>query len=140
MQPPLSIEEQPTAADLEVLEAQIIAYNYAQTGARDGRQLAIFVRDDTEKIIAGLSGYTWGGFCEIQFLWVDETLRRQGYGAQLLQQAEAEARVRGCTLIILGSYSFQAPDFYRRHGYEEVGRIADCPTGHTHHYFKKMLA
>jgi len=134
------IEDQAAAADLAFLEEQINAYNMAKTGAYDGRGLASFVRDEQGTIVAGISGYTWAGFCEIQFLWVHETRRHQGYGTQLLQAAETEARARGCALLILSSYSFQAPDFYRRHGYQEVGRIENCPPGQTHYYFKKALA
>lgn len=132
-------EEQPKAQDLEWLEQQINTYNTAQVGAYDGRALAIFVRDAQERIVAGLSGYTWAGFCEIQFLWVHEALRGQGYGTQLLQAAEKEARERGCGLIVLSSYSSQAPHFYKQHGFEIVGRVNDCPPGSTNYYFEKRL-
>ena len=136
---PLTVEDQPSAADLNFLEDQINAYNMARVGAYDGRDLAIFVRDKAGRIVAGISGYTWAGFCEIQFLWVDESLRQRSYGTQLLRSAEEEARARGCSLIVLGSYSFQAPDFYRRHGYEVVGLVEDCPVGYVHYYFRKPL-
>ncbi len=135
----LIVEDQPVAQDLQFLEDQINAYNMAQTGAYDGRPLAIWVRNAQQEIVAGLSGFTWAGFCEIMFLWVHAELRGQGYGTQLLQTAEQEARARGCSLVILGSYSFQAPDFYLRLGYQIAGRINDCPPGHTHYYFHKRL-
>jgi GNAT superfamily N-acetyltransferase len=135
----LKVEDQPSMKDLEFLEHQLYAYNIAQVGAQDGRELAIFERNDQDQIVAGLAGYTWAGFCEVRFVWVHETLRGQGYGTRLLEAAEAEARARGCELIILGSYSFQAPDFYRKLGYEVVGRIDDCPPGHTNYYLKKRL-
>ena len=98
--PPYTIETDPAPADLQFLEDQINAYNMAKTGAYDGRGLASFVRDEQGTIVAGISGYTWAGFCEIQFLWVHESRRHQGLGTQLLQAAEAEARARGCSLLI----------------------------------------
>jgi GNAT superfamily N-acetyltransferase len=134
---PIFIQDQPAPDDLRFLEEQIIHHNDAQTGAYDGRGLAIFLRDERDEIIAGLSGYTWAGMCEIEFLWVRPDLHGQGLGRRLLQAAEQEAQDRGCSLVILGSYSFQAPDFYLRNGYELVGRIDDCPPGHTNYYFKK---
>lgn len=136
---PVHVLDQPAAQDLEFLEHQINAYNMAQVGAYDARLLAIFVRDEHEQIVAGLSGYTWAGFCEIQFVWVHESLRGRGYGTQVLQAAEQEARTRGCGLIVLSSYSFQAPGFYQKHGFEIVGQVDDCPPGHTHYYFQKRL-
>jgi GNAT superfamily N-acetyltransferase len=122
--------------DLEFLEDQSNAYNMAQTGAYDGRSLVIFVRNTLHEIVAGVSGYTWAGFCEIQLLWVREDLRGRGYGTQLLRAAEQTSLARGCSLIILGTYSFQAPAFYQKLGYEVVGRIDDCPRHHTNYYLK----
>ena len=134
-----SVEEQPAARDLEFVEAQINHYNMTQVGAFDGRALAIFVRNEQQAIVAGLSGYTWAGMCEIQFLWVHPNLRAQGYGGQLLAAAEEAARARGCSIVILGTYSFQAPAFYQKRGYQVVGSIDDCPPRHTNYYLKKTL-
>jgi len=136
---PFIVEDQPAPGDLQFLEDQIIQYNMTQTGAFDGRALAIFLRNEQHEIIAGLSGYTWAGMCEIEFLWVHEDLRGQGYGSQLLQAAEQEARERGCSVVILGSYSFQAPDLYKRHGYDLIGTAEDCPPNYVNYYFKKSL-
>lgn len=135
----LVVEDRPAAGDLDFLQEQIDSYNMAQTGAFDYRPLAVFVRNEQGEIVAGISGYTWAGMCEIQFVWVHAEARRQGYGRRLLQAAEQEARERGCRIVILGSYSFQAPEFYRKHGYEVVGRIDDCPPGHANYYLMKRL-
>lgn len=135
----LVVEDQPSEHDLEFLEDQINRYNMAQVAAFDGRRLAIFVRDEQQMIVAGISGYTWAGMCEIQFLWVADELRGQSYGSRLLQAAEQEAQARGCQVIILSSYSFQAPGFYRQRGYSQTGQIDGCPPEHTNYYFKKML-
>ncbi|MBV9791171.1 MAG: GNAT family N-acetyltransferase [Chloroflexi bacterium] len=136
----LLVEDQPAEQDLEFLEDQINRYNMAQVAAFDARRLAIFVRDEQQIIIAGISGYTWAGMCEIQFLWVAAELRGQGHGGRLLEAAEQEARDRGCQIVILNSYSFQAPGFYGQRGYSLVGQIDNCPPHHSNSYFKKMLS
>ncbi len=136
---PLIVEDQPSSHDLEYLEDQINHYNRAQTGAFDDRDLAIFVRDEQQAIVAGLSGFTWAGICEVQLLWVHPSMQHQRYGSQLLQAAEREAQERGCSIVILSTYSFQAPGFYQKHGYEMVGSIEHCPPNHTDYYFKKRL-
>jgi GNAT superfamily N-acetyltransferase len=138
-EPSFFIEDQPAPDDLRFLEVQIDRYNMAQTGAYDGRGLAIFLRDEQYEIVAGISGYTWAGMCEIEFLWVRPDLQGQGLGRRLLTAAEQEALDRGSSIVILGSYSFQAPEFYRQNGYELVGRVDNCPPNHTNYYFKKTL-
>lgn len=135
----LIVEEHPSHHDIDFLEQRIIEYNYASAAASDGRGLACFVRDDAGRIVAGVSGYTWAGMAEIEFLWVDDSLRGQGVGGRLMDAVEAEARRRGCALIITSTYSFQAPEFYQRRGYEVVAKIEDCPPGHTNYWLKKTL-
>jgi GNAT superfamily N-acetyltransferase len=104
----LLVEDQPAEQDLAFLEDQINRYNIAQVSVFDARRLAIFVRDEQQAMLAGISGYTWAGMCEIQFLWVVAALRGQGYGGRLLEAAEQEARDRGCQIIVLNSYRLLA--------------------------------
>jgi GNAT superfamily N-acetyltransferase len=137
---PVVVEEHPSHHDIAFLEQRIIDYNYGQAAASDGRGLACFVRDEQGQIIAGVSGYTWAGLAEIEFLWVDDSLRGQGVGSRLLEAVEQEAHQRGCALVITSTYSFQAPEFYQRHGYEVVGKIENCPPGHTNFWLKKELS
>ncbi len=133
------IEDHPEPGDVAFLEEQINEYNFAATGYRDGRDLGIFVRDDSGAIVAGLWGWTWGGCLQVQFLWVQESRRKLGEGSELLAAAEHEARRRGCVVAVVDTHSFQAPGFYPRFGYERIGTVEGYPRGHAQHYFRKDL-
>ena len=81
----------------------------SSTQARDdGQWLAIFSRDEQDRIVAGLHGWTWAEWLKINYLWVSPDARRRGRGRQMLLMAEAEARKRGCCQAMLYTYSFQA--------------------------------
>lgn len=136
---PIHLEREPAAGDIEFLQSQVNAYNLAGTGVPFGGHLACFIRDGEGQIVAGLWGWTWGDCAEIRTLWVHEALRGQGYGSRLLRAAEAEARARDCTQVILDTHSFQAPHFYRRRGYERVGLVEGYPTPHQKLYLRKRL-
>ena len=136
---PFIVEDQPAPGDLQFLEDQIIQYNMTQTGAFDGRALAIFLRNEQHEIIAGLSGYTWAGMCEIEFLWVHEDLRGQGYGSRLMGIAEDIARERGCHHAHLDTMSFQALPFYEKNGYTVYGVLNDLPVGHSRYFLSKVM-
>ncbi len=125
--------------DLKFLE-RINEFNFATTGIYDARLLVALLRDDSGRIYAGLSGHTWGGVAEVRFLWVDESRRHIGIGSQLLRAAEKEARSRGCNKIVLSTHSFQAPDFYRRHGYVVAGEFSDYPRDHRSIFLEKILS
>ena len=75
----------------------------------------------------------------MSILWVTEPLRGRGYGRQLLEAAEQYAIERGCTQAWLTTFSFQAPEFYPRFGYQSFGVLEGHPTGHRHHFFQKRL-
>jgi ribosomal protein S18 acetylase RimI-like enzyme len=135
----LRVIEEPSGDDVYFLAERIYEYNVAQTGLRDGRLLGIFVRDDAGTIVAGLDGWTWGGCLYVDHLWVHESLRGRGYGSRLLEAAERDAVARGCRFALLSTHSFQAPDFYRRHGYEVCAVLDDYPPGHAQYEMRKTL-
>jgi len=126
--------------DLEsFLADRIYEFNSKTTGYLDGRLLAGSIRNDAGEIIAGFSGHTWGGCCEISHLWVIESMRGQGLGRRLLEAAEAEALRRGCEQVVLSTHSFQAPEFYKRLGYQEVFAIEGRPRGYSNIIYIKQL-
>jgi ribosomal protein S18 acetylase RimI-like enzyme len=126
----IPLEHEPSPEDIRVLEEQIYAFNEAATGIRDGKLLAFFMRDRDGRVLGGLYGWTWGATCYVRYLFVPPELRNQGHGTDLMRRVEEEAKARGCRQIALETHSFQAPEFYRRLGFEIVGRIDGYPTGH----------
>jgi GNAT superfamily N-acetyltransferase len=132
-------DEQAAQEISRFLDARIYEFNAAATHIDDGRLLALTVRDPSGAIVAGLSGWTWGGCLAVEYLWVHADWRGKSYGTRLLNAAEAEAVARGCTVAVLDTHSFQAPDFYRRLGYESYGVVDDCPAGHQHIHLRKRL-
>lgn len=102
------------------------------------RGLAAIARaDDTRAVVGGLLGELDWGWLYVRHLWVEEAWRRCGVGSALLAAAEAAARARGIDGAYLHTSDFQAPGFYRRHGYVEFGRLADFPPGFTLYFLKK---
>jgi GNAT superfamily N-acetyltransferase len=135
----LRVEATPAPHQIQYLEDRIYEFNSRATGITDGAWLSIFVRDDDGRIVAGIAGNTWGGGLEIRQFWVEETRRKRGLGTQLLEAAEEEARRRGCRQVLLMTFSFQAPAFYARRGYEVVAVVDDHPRGHTNVLMRKRL-
>ena len=127
-------------ADIQFLIDRLYAYNVEHTGRAGGQWLAAFSRDETGRILAGLHGWTWAGWMKINYLWVSPEERRRGRGRQLLLMAESEARNRSCFYAMLNTYSFQAPDFYRKFGYRVAAIIAGLPEGHRQYTLVKPLA
>jgi GNAT superfamily N-acetyltransferase len=134
----LAVEDEPADADVDVLPHGLEAFNESQW-PRHPRwlPLGVFVRDAGE-IVAGLAGETYCGWLFVRYLWVCEDLRGRGVGRELMTQAEARARHRGCHSAWLDTFSFQAPGFYAKLGYEEFGRL-DYPPDHQRLFLRKRL-
>ncbi|MGN6170972.1 MAG: GNAT family N-acetyltransferase [Solirubrobacteraceae bacterium] len=137
--PELVVEASPAPADVALLEQQVAAAAIAAAGLGEEQEFGIFARDDAGRVVAGIYGIVWGGCCELQAMWVEESLRNRGLAHALLAGAEAEARRRGCALIVFHAYDLLARGLYERLGYETVGVIENCPTGSAARWYRKVL-
>jgi GNAT superfamily N-acetyltransferase len=133
------IDSSPSPEDLQFLEDRIYEFNSEKTEQHDGKLFAVLVRNGQQEIVAGLSGWTWAHACEIRNLWVHPDWRGKGYGRNLLETAEREARLRGCKVILIISYTFQAPAFYQNCGYELAWQLKDFPPGYQNCYLIKRF-
>lgn len=135
----LSSEPEADENDVKQVENAVHDFNMRMMNDWDYKPVHIFLRDNNGQIQGGIIGGIWRGWFHITFLWVEEAIRKQGYGSQLLQTAEAEARSHGCTRAFLETHDFQAPDFYKHHGYEVFAELAEYPPGHAQYFMKKSL-
>ena len=135
----ITSESHASPEDAAVIHDGLARFNVAATQHTYYSPVAIFLRDDRDAVLGGALGDVWGGWLDLTFLWVAEPLRGQGYGEQLLQAAEDEARAHGCQGIFLDTFGFQARPFYERYGYEVFAELPDRPTGYTSYFMKRFL-
>ena len=121
------------------LAERIYEFNSHTTGLFDAKAVVGAIRDESSRVVAAVCGHTWGGTCQINYLWVDESHRKRGLGRALLRAVETEARRRRCTQIILSTHSFQAPGFYERFAYALKAVIPGYPQGHAQLVYVKQL-
>ncbi len=122
------------------LNDELSAFNAGATpDVPPAEELTIRMETDGE-LVAGASGWTWGQAAGIGMTWVRSDQRGDGIGARLLAAFESEAVTRGCTHVFVTSFTFQAPGFYERLGYEEIFRWQSVPTpGRDDVHLRKTL-
>ncbi len=111
----------------------------AKTGVSEWHPMGFFLKNTRGEVLGGLTGYVWGGWAQVRYLWVSERLRNKGHGTRLMNTMEAFALERGADGVTLETHSFQAPAFYARLGYEVFGRLEDYPPGHAKLFLRKRL-
>ncbi|MBU1445809.1 GNAT family N-acetyltransferase [Patescibacteria group bacterium] len=136
----INIEHNPNKKDIEVIQEGLKEHNKKFTNPDNHEKLSVLLKDDDGKVLGGLLGGTYWDWLHIDSLWLDESMRNQGYGQQLLQEAEKEAIKRGCKHVHLDSHDFQAVEFYKKNGYIIAGQLDDLPEGYTRYLMKKDLA
>lgn len=125
--------------DKEIIYQGLLKYNLARIEDKNQKDLGIYYQDETGKKLAGLIGNTHGNWLFVKYLWVSEELRGRNIGSQILKQAEETAKERGCRYAFLDTFSFQAPIFYKKHGYNEVFVLEEYPVTGKRYYFTKTL-
>lgn len=122
-----------------IIGGGIRSYNKQQAGDDKGQQLCFVLCSPDQKVVGGVIGATYWDWLHVDLMWVEDELRGRGYGHHLLTLAEDEARGRGAKHAYLDTFSFQAPEFYIKHGYRVFGELKDFPTGHQRFFLSKKL-
>lgn len=133
------LEINPPWDEVESLRENLRAYNRMAGQTDQGTGLGIFLRDGEKNLIGGISAYIWGATAEINFLWLSEPLRGQGVGQRLMAEIEKAAVERGAQQAFLTTYSFQAPEFYEKLGYETIATLDGLGDGHKKFFLRKSL-
>jgi GNAT superfamily N-acetyltransferase len=131
----LELNDAPQEVDYQAILAPLKEYNQAQAGLIETEKFALLIKDDAGATQGGLYARISGQWLFVELLVVPEAARGQGLGAKLMARAEAQAREKGCQGIWLDTFSFQAPDFYRRLGFSLFGELKDYPVAGYNRFF-----
>ncbi|MCB1462327.1 MAG: GNAT family N-acetyltransferase [Nitratireductor sp.] len=63
------------------------------------------------------------GWLYIKYLGIESAARGTGIGGELMRRAERWAAEKGLVGTYVDTFDFQAPDFYTKLGYRELGRL-----------------
>ena len=129
----------PCKKDIEYIRESLYQFNREIVGDDCHTPLNIIKYDEDGTPVGGIIGGTYWGWMYIDILWVHKNHRKKGIGSALLRMAEDEALKRGCHHVHLDTMSWQAPQFYEKHGYEVVGILPDIPSGNSKYLLKKTL-
>ena len=126
-------------ATKKFIAAGLESFNRRHMTRSPPKSFAITAKENG-KVRGGLMAEGIGEWMLVSLLWVEDGFRRRGYGTSLLRKAEAEAKGRGAKGILVDTFSFQAPAFYKKQGYSAYGQVNDFPeAGMIWYRFRKTL-
>ena len=130
----------PQANDFEVLKVGLTEYNESFTGSVYKETISSFVKNDSGYVVGGILGEINWNWMHIKGLWVDESIRKSGWGAKLLSEMEVYALSKNTNNVRLETTTFQALGFYIKSGYSIFGELANMPKGYTSYFLQKQLS
>ncbi len=121
----------------EEIHDRLRAYNAQYITDYDG--LSFCVRGESGALLGGVVASRDLDCITVDYLFVERAARKRGLGTALLCRVEEEARRQKARRIVLNTFSFQAPEFYRRQGYRCFGALEPCFGTHGQYFFCKEL-
>lgn len=118
---------------------RLLAFNLQHIEDKDPHDFIIRYENALGEFMAGICFSIHGKWLNVDFLVVEEDERTQGLGTKLLQDAEALAVEKGCTMSFLTTFGFQARPFYEKQGYEVVYEQKGYPRTGCKYYMEKRL-
>ena len=135
----IAFVEKPDDAVWTAIGGGLQNYNIQIAGEEKFKRLCFVLYAPDQSIAGGVIGEIFWEWLYISLMFVKDELRGHGYGQRLLTLIEDEARQNGARNVFLDTFSFQAPEFYKKHGYRVFGELPDFPRGQTRYYLTKQL-
>lgn len=134
------LDENPSKEDVKLIYNGLMEFNTLIAGPPDSKPFAVLLRNpENDQVTGGLYAALFYGWAYVMVLFVPGDIRRRGFGLKLLGEVDAYARAKGCRGIWLDTYSFQAPGFYEKAGFEKFGELPDFPPGHSRVFYRKIF-
>ena len=134
----ISLSNNCNESDITFIRKKLIEYNTHNIGIEPMiEHVRYLLRNNSNEIVGGITGIIYMDCLTIDLLWVIDELRGLGYGKKLLNEVEDIAKSRKCSMILLDTFSFQAPDFYKRNGFNVFSTLENCPVKEVKRYYLK---
>lgn len=130
--------QMPAKTEVHAFHEDFRAFN-RQYCPGDQQPFVFTVKTVAGAVVGGIDGVSFWGRLHVENLHVEEKLRGRGLGRRLMEMAETLARERGCLGMTVDTFSFQAPGFYEKLGFEKIGEVHGYVNGYNRIYYAKSF-
>lgn len=124
---------------IEYIESRLEEYDEKHITYKLSGSVSVGILHDGE-LIAGADGcMTAFKVFYISTVYVNENQRGKGIGRKLLECIEKRAASLGANMIRLDTFDWQGSEFYKKLGYEQVGKYENETDGFFEYFFIKRI-
>jgi N-acetylglutamate synthase-like GNAT family acetyltransferase len=134
----VAVEPKDEAVD-QAIHTGLRAFNRASVNWPERQHFNVVLRDGEGRLRGGILASINFDVLVLEDVFVEESCRHGGYGAQLMVMAEAEGRTLGARLAVVLTFSWQTRPFYEKYGYAVYAQLPYNNGAHTLFSLKKSL-
>lgn len=135
----ITFDPNPTNEDMNVLFRGISMMAREKMDLKAPSFFAFLLKNENGETQGGANGLVYYGGIYLDQVYVDPTLRGQGYGRQLMEKVENYARDEGCGFVHLVTMSWEARPFYEHRGFTlEFERTGYDKSQSCYHMIKRL--
>lgn len=135
----ISYTSDPKHEDIQILYDGLKDHMIAQRDLKPISFFGYFIRDNDGKVVGGCNGCFLYGCLVVDTLWVAESLRGQGYGTKLMQEAERLGVEGECRFMTINTMDWEALDFYKKLGFNIEFERKGFEKGSIFYFLRKEL-
>ena len=89
---------------------------YGTSGILD--PISFYIKNQEKEIISAIVCQPFWGALHIKYVWTHYKNRKEGYSSRLMEEVFRYAKKYKFSFIYVETLNFQAPDFYKKFGFE----------------------
>ena len=130
--------DQPGKSEIEAIILKNLRSNEIElVGEYTRIPFTIFVKNNNDKVIGGISALIRGYDCAIKSVSLEKDYTRKGIGTKMFIELEKFAKENNCKRMIVET--FQAKGFYEKLGFKTVATIPQGMLEHDLFILQKIL-
>jgi len=113
-------------------------HDIARTGASEiEKPVAFYIQDSQDQVISAIVARTFWGNLHIKYVWTHEEHRSNGYASKLMNEIFNFAKEKGHSFAFIETMNFQAPEFYKKFGFQVELIRKGYSRGASFYYMRK---
>ncbi len=122
----------------EEVAPRLLLGAYNERFVRSSADLSCWL-EENGVCLGGINAFRLDTLLMIDRLWVAGEQRGKGLGCRLLKAVEEEGKRQGALRAELNTFGFQAPGFYEKMGYRQIGALEPAVGEWGHYFYAKEL-
>ena len=134
----ITCNDAPSVDSDEFFDTYFREYSLKKLGRESRYESWRFIARDHQEILGIICGDMMWGVVHIELLMIKPEYRKCGLGSALYEKVVELAKERGCSMMTVETFDFQAPEYWKNKGFK-IDLARPGYQGNTLYYLSKVI-